>query len=171
MVHWSSRSLARDRLAPNGFIEPCQPFVSGIVPSGPDWIHELKHDGWRIVARKDANRVRLWSRNGRDWSTASPGIRAALAALPVTSYILDADAVAHNEQGWPDFHILHSRKARETASLIAFDLLMVNDEDIRTWPLLERRSWLLELLTEAPARLHASDHFNNGKALLKHACA
>jgi len=79
--------------------------------------------------------------------------------------------VAHNEQGWPDFHSLHSREERETASLIAFDLLMVNGEDIRGWPLLERRSWLSKLLTEAPAGLHASEHMDDGKALLKHACS
>src|SRR3954468_4704618 len=99
ILQWRSRSPARARLAPEGFTEPCQPVLSGIVPSGPDWIHELKHDGWRILARKDAGRVRLWSRNRRDWSIAFPGIVAALAALPVKSCILDAEAVAHNEQG------------------------------------------------------------------------
>jgi ATP-dependent DNA ligase len=59
MVQWSSRSLARDKLSPEGFIEPCQPVLSGVVPVGPDWVYELKHDGWRILARKNGDRVRL----------------------------------------------------------------------------------------------------------------
>jgi bifunctional non-homologous end joining protein LigD len=106
MVQWGSRSLARDRLSPEGFIEPCQPVLSAIVPSGSDWIHELKHNGWRILARKDSDRVRLWSRNGRNWTDSFPGIVAALTALPVRSCILDGEAVA-------------------------FDLLVVNGQDIR----------------------------------------
>ena len=81
MVQWSSRSLARDRLSPEDFIEPCQPVLSGVVPVGPDWVHELKHDGGDL-ARKDGDRVRLWSRNGRNWTGDFPGIVAALTALP-----------------------------------------------------------------------------------------
>jgi hypothetical protein len=83
MVQWSSRSLARDRRSPEGFIEPCQPALSAVVPVGPGWIHELKHDGWRILARKDGGSLHLWSRNGRNWTAAFPTIAAALAALPV----------------------------------------------------------------------------------------
>src|SRR5215212_7805102 len=99
MVQWSSRSLARDRLSPEGFIEPCQPVLSGIMPSGSDWIHELKHDGWRILARKDADRVRLWSRNGRNWAESFPGIVAAFAALPVSSQ--RALALWRSSLEWP----------------------------------------------------------------------
>lgn len=171
MVQWSSRSLARDRLSPEGFIEPCQPVLSGIVPSGPDWIHELKHDGWRILARKDGDRVRLWSRNGRNWTASFPTIAAALAALPVQSCVLDGEAVAHDEDGWPDFHGLQSKAGRERAELVAFGLLMINSQDIRPWPLIERRSWLSELMEGAPAGLQFSEHLENGKALLKRACA
>jgi bifunctional non-homologous end joining protein LigD len=79
--------------------------------------------------------------------------------------------VAHNQDGWPDFHSLHSRAGRERAELVAFDLLMVNGEDIRLWPLIERHGWLAELMRDAPQGLHFSEHSENGKALLKHACA
>jgi bifunctional non-homologous end joining protein LigD len=171
MVQWSSRSPARDRPSPEGFIEPCQPVLSGVVPVGPGWIHELKHDGWRILARKDGSSLRLWSRNGRNWTSAFPTIVAALAALPVHSCVLDGEAVAHNQEGWPDFHSLHSKAGREGAEMVTFDLLMVNGEDIRPWPLIERRGWLSELIDGAPAGLHFSEHLENGKALLKHACA
>jgi bifunctional non-homologous end joining protein LigD len=63
MVQWSSRSPARDRRSPEGFIEPCKPALTAVAPAGPDWIHELKHDGWRIIARNDSGSLRLWSRN------------------------------------------------------------------------------------------------------------
>src|SRR3954451_13931698 len=118
MVQWSSRSLARDKLSHEGFIEPCQPVLSGVVPVGPDWIHELKHDGWRILARKDGDRVRLWSRNGRNWTADFPGIVAALVALPIQSCVLDSEAVTHDQEGWPDFHRLQSKTGRERAELV-----------------------------------------------------
>jgi len=60
--------LARDRRTPPGFIRPCQPVLSAKVPIGDGWIHELKHDGFRIVALKAGDDVRLWSRHGRNWS-------------------------------------------------------------------------------------------------------
>jgi hypothetical protein len=59
--------LARDRRQPPGFIRPCQPVLSLKVPVGDGWIHELKHDGFRVIALKDGDEVRLWSRNGRNW--------------------------------------------------------------------------------------------------------
>jgi bifunctional non-homologous end joining protein LigD len=145
--------------------------LSAVVPAGPDWMHELKYDGWRILARKDPGGVRLWSRNGRDWTSAFPAIVAALAVLPVETCILDAEAVTHNAEGWPDFHALHTRAGQESAHLVTFDLLVINGEDIRPWPLIERRAWLAELMAEAPDGLHFSEHLDDGKALMKHACA
>jgi bifunctional non-homologous end joining protein LigD len=58
--------IARERRRPAGFIKPCQPTLTDKPPSGPQWIHEIKHDGYRITAHKKGDRVRLWSRNGRD---------------------------------------------------------------------------------------------------------
>jgi bifunctional non-homologous end joining protein LigD len=70
--------LVRDQRRPPGFIPPCQPVVAEKVSGGDGWIHELKHDGFRIIARKHGESVRLWSRNGRDWSAEFPAITAAL---------------------------------------------------------------------------------------------
>ena len=69
--------LARERRRPAGFIPPYQPTLSGTVPSGPLWLHEIKHDGYRILARKERDRIRLWSRNGRDWSREFTAIAEA----------------------------------------------------------------------------------------------
>src|SRR5688572_18211872 len=74
--------LARDRRSPPGFILPCQPTLADAVPSGAQWVHEIKHDGFRIVAVKRGNNVRLWSRNGRDWSFEFAGIADALRRFP-----------------------------------------------------------------------------------------
>ena len=85
--------LSRERRQPPGFIRPCQPVLSLKVPVGDGSIHELKHDGFRIVAHKDGDAVRLWSRNGRNWSAEMVAITAAVMALPVTRIILDGEAV------------------------------------------------------------------------------
>ena len=63
-TRWARPKLVR----PPGFILPCQPILANKVPTGDGWIHELKHDGFRIIAHKDGERVHLWSRNGRDRS-------------------------------------------------------------------------------------------------------
>src|SRR5215208_4646773 len=95
---------ARDRRQPPGFIRPCKPVPSLKVPTGPGWIHELKHDGFRIVAHKDGDEVRLWSRNGRNWTAEMVAITAAIMALPATRIVLDGEPVAHCPEGLPDFH-------------------------------------------------------------------
>ena len=68
------------RQLPPGFIVPCQPILASKVPAGDGWLHELKHDGYRIIAYKDGERVRLWSRNGRNWSAEMVAIAAAIMA-------------------------------------------------------------------------------------------
>jgi bifunctional non-homologous end joining protein LigD len=85
MVQWSSRTLARDRHLPAGFIEPCQPVQFDQAPAGPEWIHEIKHDGWRIIARKSGPKVRLWTRAANEQTHAFCAIAPAVSMLPVTS--------------------------------------------------------------------------------------
>src|SRR5215204_4730840 len=102
--------LARDRRKPPGFIRPALPVLAHRVPAGDGWIHELKHDGFRIVALKDGDEVRLWSRNGRNWAADFLAITAAVMALPVTRIVLDGEAVAHCPEGLPDFHALLGRE-------------------------------------------------------------
>src|SRR5215213_4295483 len=82
VVQWRS-VLARARRRPAGFVLPCQPVLSDRIPTGPEWIHELKWDGYRIIARREGGRVCLWSRTGRNWSDAFPSIVAAVERLPV----------------------------------------------------------------------------------------
>ena len=71
---------------PSGFIEPCLPTLSRTVPDGPRWAFEVKHDGYRFIARRDGDRVRVFSRNAKDWTDKVPAIvEAMLALLPRAS--------------------------------------------------------------------------------------
>ena len=103
------------RQLPPGFIRPCQPILAAKVPAGDGWLHELKHDGYRIVAYKDGERVWLWSRNGRDWSAELVAITAAMQALPFKRLMLDGEAVSHCLDGLPDFHRLLSGDGQASA--------------------------------------------------------
>src|SRR5918993_6116216 len=76
------------RRLPPGFIVPCQPTLASKVPAGDGWTHELKHDGFRILAFKDGDTVRLWSRNGRDWSAEFVAINEAMQSLPFNRVML-----------------------------------------------------------------------------------
>src|SRR3954464_15658041 len=115
----------RARKSPAGFIIPCQPTPAKTVPTGPEWTHEIKHDGFRLVARKDGEKVRLWSRQGRSWTREFAAITAALKAFPATQIVLDGEAVAHCDQGLPDFLRLLSGDGHASACLFAFDVLML----------------------------------------------
>jgi bifunctional non-homologous end joining protein LigD len=139
-------------------------------PIGPGWSFEIKHDGFRIVSRKDGERVRLWSRNARDWSVEFRAIAEALRALPFSSVILDGEAVAHSPEGLPDFHGLLGDGAA-SACLYAFDLLAVEGEDLRRLPLEARRERLADLLADAGPALKLSEHLDGDGALIfAHAC-
>jgi ATP-dependent DNA ligase len=166
-------TLARDRRSPAGFILPCQPILAHQVPTGPEWIHELKWDGYRILARRDGDRVCLWSRSGRNWSNAFPSIVAAIERLPVESIVLDGEAVCLLPDGRPDFGVLRSKHACREARLIAFDLLGLNGEDLRRRPLHERRKRLEDLVAGRDDALWFSSSIEGdaGANLFRHACA
>jgi ATP-dependent DNA ligase len=77
-IHWHNPGPVRH---PVGFIEPCLPTNARIVPTRPQWAYEIKHDGFRFICRRDGERVRVFSRNGRDWADRVPLIAEALSAL------------------------------------------------------------------------------------------
>jgi bifunctional non-homologous end joining protein LigD len=93
--------------------------------------------------------VRLWSRNGRDWSAEFVAITAAVVALPFPRIVLDGEAVAHCPKGLPDFHVLLSRSGAAAACLYAFDLLHVGRDDLRRYELVERRALLHKYTAKA----------------------
>ena len=118
------------RLAPpsprSGFIEPCLPSSAERFPAGPDWIHQIKHDGYRLMARRDSVGIRLLTRNGHDWSPHYPLIREAVNRLKVRSCLIDGEAVACDENGLAVFERLRRKREGRHVFLYAFDLLELN---------------------------------------------
>jgi len=84
--------LSRSPL-PSGFVEPCLQVLSRTVPDGPRWVFEIKHDGFRFICRRDGDRVRVFSRNPKDWTDRVPLIVEAMLALPVSSATIDGEGV------------------------------------------------------------------------------
>jgi len=99
-----------------GFIEPCLPSPADRPPSGPDWIHEIKHDGYRLMARRDPIGVRLLTRNGYDWTPRYPLIVEAVNRLKVRSCLIDGEAVACDENGLAVFALLRQARSGWQAS-------------------------------------------------------
>ena len=79
--------------APSGFIEPCLPSRADRPPSGPGWVHEIKHDGYRMMVRRHASGVWLLTRNGYDWTGRFPSILEAGSGLKAHSCLIDGEAV------------------------------------------------------------------------------
>ena len=88
---------------PSGFIAPCLPIKATTPPCGDVWLHEIKHDGFRVIARKDSARVTLYSRPGNDLTERFPMIVETLARLRSRSCIIDGEAVACDDRGMPSF--------------------------------------------------------------------
>jgi bifunctional non-homologous end joining protein LigD len=99
------------RTFPTGFIAPCLPTKTDKLPSGSHWLHEIKHDGFRVIGRKDGDRVRLYSRPGNDLTHRFLLIADALARLRSRSCIIDGEAIASDDNGLAVFERLR-RKAK-----------------------------------------------------------
>src|SRR5258705_9065068 len=90
--------------------EPCIPTRGTQVPAGPDWLHEIKHDGYRLIVQREGKRVRLFTRNGHDWTARYPLIVDAALRNRHTSFVIDGEAVLPGVDGVSDFNGLHSRR-------------------------------------------------------------
>jgi bifunctional non-homologous end joining protein LigD len=162
------------QVLPVGFVPPCLPTFARTVPEGPQWVYEIKHDGFRFICRRDGDRVRVFSRNARDWADRVPAIVDALRALPVRSATIDGEGVVCDGRGVTDFERLHSVLARggsREAFLYAFDLIEVDDEDMRARPWHERRA-VLGQLVDGGTGIRVSEHLDGteGATVFRHAC-
>jgi bifunctional non-homologous end joining protein LigD len=138
------------RTSHSGYIEPCLPSPADKPPSGPDWVHEIKHDGYRLMARRDPVGIRLLTRNGHDWAPRYPLIVEAMNVLKVRSCLIDGEAVACDENGLAVFELLREKPAGRHVSLYAFDLLELNGKDFRREPFEVRKATLASLLRSCP---------------------
>jgi bifunctional non-homologous end joining protein LigD len=91
--------MATRRIRTDGFIEPCIPTLAAKPPVGPDWLHEIKHDGYRLIVRRDRKAGRLFTRCGHDWTERYPAIAAIAAKLRARSFTLDGEAVVAGADG------------------------------------------------------------------------
>ena len=152
--------------------EPCIPSRGTKVPDGAEWLHEIKHDGYRLIIQRDGKRVRLWTRNGHDWSGRFPLITEAALRNRNSSFVIDGEAVLLGVDGRSDFNGLHSRKHDAEVQFYAFDILVSDGEDVRKLPLSMRKAKLSRLLARRIDGIFLSD-FEPGKIgpdLFRHAC-
>jgi bifunctional non-homologous end joining protein LigD len=137
-----------------GFIPPCLPMQAPAAPSGSDWLHEIKHPGFRVIARHDGRRVRLYGRLGDDLTHRYPLIVETMARLPSCS--IDGVAIACDENGEASLDLLRRRQRDDRVFLYAFDLIELGGEDLRRDTLMRRKTDLDRLLAQsAPGILPA----------------
>jgi bifunctional non-homologous end joining protein LigD len=157
------------------FVDPMLATLAPAAPAGERWLHEIKFDGYRLQARIETGRVRLLTRSGLDWTAKfGKAVPATLAALPIGRAILDGELVVETASGASDFSALQadlSEGRSDRFLFYAFDLLHLDDHDLRAVPLSDRKALLEQLLTEAGPELRYSGHFDEGGAMvLRHAC-
>jgi len=154
-----------------GFVEPCLPSRAERPPSGPDWVHEIKHDGYRLMARRDPAGTRLLTRNGHDWAARYPLIAEAVDRLKVRSCLIDGEAVACDKNGLAVFERLRRKPTGEHVFLYAFDLLELNGTDLRREPIETRKATLASVLRGCLPGLRLNEHLaHDGESVFRHAC-
>src|ERR1700749_979993 len=122
------------------------PTKAATVPAGPDWIHEIKYDGYRLRLERDGDRVRLITRGGYNWADRYPWIVETALKIRQTHFVLDGEAVVLAVTGDADFDALHSRRHDHEAQLYAFDMLAGDGDDYCQLPLSLRKTNLARLL-------------------------
>jgi len=158
------------------FVEPSLALLKERAPSGAKWIHEIKFDGYRLQARIDGHKIQLLTRRGLDWTKRFPIIARALTQLPVSSALIDGEAIVQDERGLSSFSGLQTdlKSGRyDRMAYFAFDLLYCEGRDLRAARLADRRKILHEILEALPADsiVKFSDHLeDDGSDVLFHAC-
>ncbi|MGY8682875.1 RNA ligase family protein [Bradyrhizobium sp. UFLA05-153] len=130
--------------------EFCLPVKGTTVPDGPDWLHEVKYDGYRLRLERDGDRVRLITRGGYNWTSRYPWIVEAARKVRQKQSVLDGEAVVLGLDGISDFNALHSRKYGHEVQFCAFDILAEGGDDPRMLPLSRRKANLARLLARRP---------------------
>jgi bifunctional non-homologous end joining protein LigD len=153
------------------FIPPALPSTAERPPIGGEWIHEIKHDGYRTMVRRDASGVRLLTRNGKDWTGRFPTIVQAAAGLKAGSCLIDGEAVACDGDGLPSFDRLRYRRQNGTVFLYLRSARVSDGQDLRRGPIEVRKRQLAALLCSARCGLQLNEHIaESGDVIFRHAC-
>jgi bifunctional non-homologous end joining protein LigD len=150
----------------------CLPTRAAAPPAGPDWLHEIKHDGFRMLAVREGDRARLISRRGLDWGSRFPPIIAAVEALVARTCTIDGELIACDGDGLADFELLRRRRRDAAVTLVAFDLIELDGRDLRREPI-ETREFIATVggaaawpLDGAPSSIPATGLTLSAKASL-----
>ncbi|HYP57224.1 MAG TPA: DNA ligase D [Beijerinckia sp.] len=160
----------------SAFVEPCLAMASRAPPSGANFVHEVKFDGYRLQAVLQNGEAVIRTRKGLDWSARFPSLARAIAALPVESGVFDGEAVVEDQNGIANFTALQDAlksNRQERIVFYLFDLLYLNGHDLKPLALTLRKKILEQVLNAAPtpSPLRYSAHFEtSGKELLQHLC-
>jgi bifunctional non-homologous end joining protein LigD len=159
---------------PPTWIAPAIPTLVREAPRGPNWLHEIKHDGYRTICVIDQGAVSIYTRRGHNWADRMPSIARALSALKVRSAAIDGEAIVIGEDGLSDFFALHAALARRNAPramLVAFDLLHLDGEDMRGRELEDRRAVLADVVRKRAPWIQFSESVEgDGPQVWRHAC-
>ena len=169
LIERMRKRLSADRAS---FIEPCLPSPADKPPSGTNWIHEIKHDGYRLMARRDPVGIRLITRRGNDWTTRYPLVVEAVNHLKARSCLIDGEVVCCDDRGLAVFQALRQRRNEAQAFLYAFDLLEMEGLDMRREPIETRKATLASLLRNGKPGMRLNEHIAhpNGPAVFHHVC-
>ena len=159
---------------PPTWIAPAIPTLVRTAPTGLNWLHEIKHDGYRTICVIDQGSISIYTRRGHNWADRFPSIARALSALKVRSAVIDGEAIQIGEDGLSDFFSLHAALARKLAPralLVAFDLLHLDGEDMRGRELEDRRAVLEAVVRKrAPWIQFSKSIEGNGSEVWRRAC-
>jgi bifunctional non-homologous end joining protein LigD len=153
-----------------GHVDPCLPSPAKRPPAGNGWLHEIKHDGLRIMARRDVAAVRLITRNGNDFTARFPQAVEAVTALPARSAFIDGEIIVTDDSGLAVFEPVRRRRHGADAVLVAFDLIELDGEDLRRRPIEERKAKLAKLIRRPRPGIVLNEHYEgDGEIVVQHA--
>lgn len=150
------------------FVEPMKALLVDRLPTGPEWIYEVKFDGYRALAIRNDGKISLMSRNAKDLSARYAEVTEALARLPIDRFILDGEIVAINAEGQSSFQVLQSYqtpgKSKPPLLYYAFDILNLDGRSLMGLPLSDRKQLLESLLQRASRTIRFSANMTGDRA-------
>lgn len=135
------------------------------IPTGKDWLFEIKYDGYRIVSYVENGKVKMLSRNNIDYTNKFASLKKSLQQIEEDNFIVDGEVVVFDKNGKTDFGMLQNniKHKKNEFFYVIFDILALNGKDLRDLPLIERKAKLERLLYNADKNLIFSSHVSKGK--------